>query len=136
MANDLKTVAPEELGFSSKWVENFIDTMEHNEICLHSFMMLRHGKVGAEGYWKPFDKDKLHRMYSASKTFVSAAIGMLADEGKISLDDKIIKYFPDKLPKGELQPYIADTTIRDLLTWRDVHHFPLYLYLDNLRVKY
>ena len=54
-------------------------------------------------------------MYSVSKTFVSAAIGMLADEGKISLNDKIVKYFPDKLPNGELQPYIADTTIRDLL---------------------
>ena len=115
MANALKIVSPEELGFSSKWVENFIDTMERNKICLHSFMMLRHGKVGAEGYWKPFHENQLHRMYSVSKTFVSAAIGMLADEEKISLDDKIIKYFPDKLPEGELQPYIADTTIRDLL---------------------
>ncbi len=115
MVNNLKTVTPEELGFSSKCVENFIDTMEKHKICLHSFMMLRYNKVGAEGYWKPFDENTLHRMYSVSKTFVSAAIGMLADEGKISLNDKIVKYFPDKLPNGELQPYIADTTIRDLL---------------------
>ncbi len=115
MINDLITVPPEELGFSSKWVENFINTMEKHKICLHSFMMLRHGKVGAEGYWKPFDENKFHRMYSVSKTFVSAAIGMLADEGKISLNDKIVKYFPDKLPKEKLQPYIDDTTIRDLL---------------------
>ncbi len=115
MANGLETVTPESLGFSSKWVEDFIDIMEGNHICLHSFMMIRHGKVAAEGYWNPFNKNKLHRMYSVSKTFVAAAIGMLADEGKISLDDKIIKYFPDKLPKGELQPYIGNTTIRDLL---------------------
>ena len=115
MSNDFKKVSPEELGFSSKSVENFIDVIEKHKICLHSFMMIRHGKVGAEGYWKPFDKNQLHRMYSISKTFVSAAIGMLADEGKISLNDKIIKYFPDKLPEGELHPYIADMTIRDLL---------------------
>lgn len=112
---DLKVASPEELGFSSKFAENFIGAMENNRICLHSFIMLRHNKIAAEGYWKPFDKNKLHRMYSSSKTFVSAAIGMLADEGKISLTDKVIKYFPDKLPEGELQPYVADMTIRDLL---------------------
>ncbi|NMA94647.1 MAG: serine hydrolase [Clostridiales bacterium] len=114
MSNELKMATPESLGFSSKWVEELLDALEESRLCMHSFMLIRHGKVGAEGYWTPFDKDRLHRMYSVSKTFVAAAIGMLHDEGKLSLDDKIVKYFPDKLP-DKLEPYIGDATIRDLL---------------------
>jgi len=112
---DLQFVTPEKVGISSKNVENFIDKIEKKRINMHSFIMLRHGKIAAEGYFKPFHKDFLHRMYSTSKTFVSAAIGLLSDEGKISLDDKVIKFFPDKLPKGEIHPYVANATIRDLL---------------------
>jgi CubicO group peptidase (beta-lactamase class C family) len=115
VANNLKIVPPEELGLSSKHVEGFIDTIEKERINLHSFIIMRYNKIGAEGYWKPFNENMLHRMYSVSKTFVSAAIGLLADEGRISLEDKIVKFFPDKLPKGGLQPYLADTTIKDLL---------------------
>lgn len=113
---DLQTIIPEKVGISSSHIINFIDKIEENSINLHSFMILRHGKIAAESYFKPFNKDFLHRMYSVSKSFVSVAIGLLLDEGKISLDDKVIKYFPDKLPKGPIHPYIADMTIKDLLT--------------------
>ena len=53
----------------------------------------------------PFTSDWMHRMYSVSKTFVNTAIGLLADEGRISLDDKICDYFKDKLPENP-HPYI------------------------------
>lgn len=112
----LKSVTCEELGFSSKWVENMLDEIEAKKICLHSFIILRHGKIGAEGYWGSFSEEKLHRMYSVSKTFTSAAIGILAGEGRISLDDKIAKYFPDKIPSEGLHPYVEGTTIKNLLT--------------------
>lgn len=49
-----------------------------------------------------------------AKSFVSVAIGMLQDEGKITIQDKIASYFPEKLPEY-LHPYIADASIRDLL---------------------
>ncbi len=112
---DFETCTPEKLGVSSKWIGRFLDRLEEKKICMHSFLMLRKGKIIAEGYWKPFDKDYLHRMYSVSKTFVSAAIGILADQGKISLEDKIVAYFPDKLPGGELHPFVKEMNIRDLL---------------------
>ncbi len=113
--NDLQFTVPEEVGISSKDIEGFIDKIEKNRINLHGFIMMRHGKVAAEGYFKPFHKDFLHRLYSTSKTFAAAAIGLLYDEGKISLDDKVVNFFPDKLPKGEIHPYIAETSIKDLL---------------------
>lgn len=105
---------PEEVGVSSKQVTDFLDDIKDRGLMLHSIIMIRRGKVFAEGYYKPFKQDELHRMYSVSKTFVSTAIGLLAEEGKIKLSDKITVYFRDKCPP-KIPPYLADTTIRDLL---------------------
>lgn len=93
MNYDMETVSPESLGFSSEWVENFMNKIDEDNICMHSFLMMRYGKIGAEGYYGPFGKDKLHRMYSVTKSFVSLAIGLLASEGKINLDNKIVDIF-------------------------------------------
>ena len=81
---------------------------------LHGFAFLRGDKLFAEGYFAPVHKDFLHRMYSTSKTYTSMAIGALIGEGKISLDDPVYKFFPDKVP-ADLHPYIAEATIRHLL---------------------
>ncbi len=81
---------------------------------MHSFMLLRNGKTAAEGYWKPFSENSIHRMYSVSKTFVSAAAGVLCGEGELSLDDRVYTFFPDKLPEN-MHPYHRLTTVRDLL---------------------
>ena len=116
MSDILKFCRPEEVGVRPEWVADYVNTLNGMRKMCHSFLMMRGGKVFAEGYWKPFHKDWLHRMYSVSKTFVSAAIGMLYDEGKIKLDDKIVDYFPDQLPTdGEVHPWIAEMTIRDML---------------------
>ena len=81
---------------------------------MHNIMIIRHGKIIAEGYWKPFHRDFCHRMYSISKSFVAGAIGLLTDEGKIKLSDRVCKYFPE-YPEEELHPYVRETTVRDLL---------------------
>ena len=107
--------SPESLGISSAGIEKFIDKLEKYGLTMHSVMIMRHGKIAAEGYYKPFDADFKHRMYSISKTFTSLAVGMLCDRGLVSLDDKIMKFFPD-MEKHSVHPYIAETTVRDLLT--------------------
>jgi len=111
---DLEVVTPESIGLPSSAVLRFIERLEKKQLCMHSFIMLRHGKIAAEGYYPPFHKDKFHRMYSISKTFVAVAVGLMADEGLISLDDKIADYFTEMLPEN-VHPYIAAMTIRDLL---------------------
>jgi CubicO group peptidase (beta-lactamase class C family) len=55
-----------------------------------------------------------------SKSFVSLAVGMMIDEGKLTLDDRVAQYFPDKLPK-ELHPWVGAMTLRDLLTMSTAH---------------
>jgi hypothetical protein len=58
--------------------------------------MMKGGKLFAEYYWAPFNKDYCHRMYSQTKSYTSVAIGLLEEEGKLNLDDPIAKYFPEK----------------------------------------
>lgn len=117
----LLTATPEALGIPSSAIHSFINKIESKGVCLHSFMVLRNGKIGAEGYWKPFDVNKKHRMYSISKSFVSVAIGFMEAEGLLSLDDNVISFFPEKLPSEGVHPYIEKMKIRDLLRMATAH---------------
>jgi len=42
-----------------------------------------------------FRADDAVHIWSASKTFTSAAIGMCADEGRLALSDKVLDFFPE-----------------------------------------
>lgn len=107
-------MTPEEAGISAGSIVDFLNRLKEKGLCLHGFMLVRNKSILAEGYAPPYNEKSLHRMYSISKSFVSAAIGLLIGEGKIQLYDKVIKYFPDKLPEM-IHPHISDMTIRDLL---------------------
>ena len=99
MADALRYCRPEAVGVHPSWVENYSKELKKLGKMQHSFLMLRHGQVFAEGYHKPFHKDQFHRMYSVSKTMTAIAIGMLMEEGKLGLGDRITDYFPDLLPE-------------------------------------
>lgn len=111
---------PEETGIPSNCIIQFINRLEQKGIPMHSLLLLHHDKLIMEAYYAPCRADTLHRMFSISKSFTSIAIGLLEAEGKLSLTDKIIDYFPDKAP-ADVHPYIADMTIRDMLMMRTCH---------------
>lgn len=114
MINDLDFVAPEAEGLRSEHILRFLERIERNKINLHAFMVVRRGKILAEGYYKPIDEHFKHRLYSSSKTFVAFAIGKLIGEGKLALSDKIVSYFPEYV-NGETHKWIRDCTIEDCL---------------------
>lgn len=116
----LSRTPPEKVGISSKAINQFIDSVIDKNINLHSFMLVRHGQVAAEGYFYPFDEPMLHNIFSVSKSVTSAAIGIAIDEGLISLNDRVIDYFPEKLVQP-VHPYTELMTIEHLLTMATVH---------------
>jgi CubicO group peptidase (beta-lactamase class C family) len=117
---ELERVIPELVGISSNAIQRFLDSIQEKSINLHSFMLLRHGKVAAEGQYRPFGGSLLHPIFSISKTVTSAAIGIAIGEGLLTLEDRIVDFFPDKLD-GELHPYTEMMTIRHLLMMATVH---------------
>lgn len=122
-----KNVTPESVGISSKFVKRFIESCERNEIVSHSILMMRGNNIFAEYYWKPFDRDKVHRMYSQTKSFVGIAIGLLESDGKLSLEDKIYTYFPEKIEK-QLPENLKNQTIKDMLTMQTCGTAPYWFY--------
>jgi len=108
-------ISPEAAGVKSEALARYISLLERRRIPMHSLLMMKGEELFCEYYWKPFDKDFIHRMYSQTKSFVGIAIGLLQDEGKLNINDRIADYFPEKI-HSELHPYVARLTIREMLT--------------------
>ncbi|MDX2283794.1 MAG: serine hydrolase domain-containing protein [Bacteroidia bacterium] len=106
---------PEAEGVASPGISAFIDAADAAGIELHSLMMLRNGKVVAEGWWAPYGPELRHTMYSCSKSFTSAAVGFAVQEQRIALSDRVVSFFPDLLPDS-LGSHLASMTVGHLLT--------------------
>ncbi len=89
---------PEAQGISPSAILAFVEAADRNIDSLHSFMLVRHGRVIAEGWWSPYAADTPHALYSLSKSFTSTAVGLAVAEGKLSVDDEVLKFFPDEAP--------------------------------------
>ena len=112
-------ITPEAAGISSDRIVKFINKLEQRGAIMHSMLMMRHGKIITENYWAPFNKDFCHRMYSQTKSYAAIGIGLLEEEGKLSLDDKVADIFPDKID-GEISIHLKEQTVRQMLTMTTV----------------
>ena len=90
--------SPEAQGISSSAIMAFVQDAESKIDALHSVMIVRHGHVVAEGWWAPYGANTRHELYSLSKSFTSTAVGLAIAEGKLSLDDPVLKFFPTEAP--------------------------------------
>lgn len=113
-AQPLPRSTPEAQGLSSQGVIGFIEAVDKINT-LHSFMILRHGHVIGEGWWKPEAADKPHVLWSLSKSFCSTAVGLAIAEGRLGLDDPVLKFFPEDAPADPSENLKA-MKVRDLLS--------------------
>lgn len=107
--------SPEAEGVRSEGILDFLRAITTSKHEFHSFIMARHGKVIAEGWWSPYRAELNHMLYSLSKSFTSTAIGLAKTEGKLSVESPVISFFPDKLP-AEISEHLRILKIKDLLT--------------------
>lgn len=114
-AQNLSRATPESQGVDSEGILSFLQAIQTSGLEWHSFMLVRHGKVVAEGWWKPFAPDYKHTLYSLSKSFTSTAIGFLVSERKISVNDPVLKFFPKDAP-AEPNENLKAMKIKHLLT--------------------
>ncbi len=115
LAQSLPHSTPEAEGVSSEAIIKFIEGYSADKHELHSYMLIRHGKVISEAWWKPFAADKKHSMYSVSKSWTSTAIGFAVAEKRLSVQDKVLSFFPEHADLKD-KPFLADLRVQDLLT--------------------
>ncbi|HVO12874.1 MAG TPA: serine hydrolase [Vicinamibacteria bacterium] len=118
---ELPRSSPEAQGIASSALLAFLQETEQKVDAVHSFMLLRHGHVVAEGWWAPYAKDDPHVLYSLSKSFTSTAVGLAIAEGRLSLDDRVLDVFPEDAPE-EPSANLKAMRVRDLLAMSTGHH--------------
>ena len=111
---EFEVSTPEGVGIPSQNIKDFLKKLRDKKVCMHSMLMIHKGRIIYEEYAKPYNPDSLQRMYSVSKSFTALAIGFLEEDKLISLDDKIVDYFPD-MAGEDCHPLIKEITIRELL---------------------
>ncbi len=92
---------------------------------MHSIHIMHKGDLIQEEYFSPYEKGRMHRMFSITKSFTSLAVGALIAEEKLSLSDPICKYFPEYTP-ADADPFLTTMTVQDLLMMRTCHKATTY----------
>lgn len=112
---NLKRASLEAAGVDREGIKQFLDAVEKKGIELHDFMLVRGGKVCYEASWYPYEKENLHMLYSLSKAFTALGVGFAVQEGKFSVQDKVISFFDQELPE-KLDEKTMHMTVEHLLT--------------------
>ena len=124
---------PESQGVSSAALLSVVEALDQVD-AMNSFMLVRHGRVIAEGWWTPYTAQDNHELYSLSKSFTSTAVGMAVAEGKLSIDDEVLKFFPLDAP-AEPGSNLKAMRVRDLLTMNAGHQDETATAADKISAK-
>ncbi len=112
--------SPTEQGLDPVQLSTFVHALDKEVSGMHSLMILRHGRVVAEGWWAPYRPEDPHVLYSLSKSFTSTAVGMAVNEGLLTIDERLVDLFPEQVPK-EPSHNLQSMRVRDLLTMTTGH---------------
>lgn len=106
---------PEEEGIASEYLERFFKELQQMpKTRVHSFMILRNGRVIAEGSFPPYRQEVWHISHSMCKSIVALAVGMAIEEGKLKLTDRVSELLKDWKKQLSVPPK-KNITVRDLL---------------------
>jgi CubicO group peptidase (beta-lactamase class C family) len=96
MAGSLPRGMPADQQVDPAAILGFLDAVDgHPDVEMHSLMVVRHGRVVAEGWWAPYSADRPQLLYSLSKIFTSTATAFAQAEGLLDLDDTVVSHFAE-----------------------------------------
>lgn len=116
---------PEREGIPSGYLREFFRAADDSSSLplLHSAAVLCHGKLVACVSRAPYTAALPHMTFSFSKTVVAMAVGLAAEEGLLSVTDKVVSFFPEKQPPLFRSPRMAALEVRHLLTMTSAANF-------------
>lgn len=114
MRKEFPRTTPEAVGIPSASIEWLLDRLEEGWTEPHGLMIMRHGKVCAEGWWAPYASGIRHGLQSHTKTYAATAVGIAYTEGLLKLTDRIVDIFADEIPENPSEN-LKKLTVRDVL---------------------
>ena len=100
----------------SKFMTDFSDFMKQQP-----FEIIRYSQVLNDGEIETFIGTKANpcqNTYSVAKTFTATAVGILFDQGKLDVNEKVTDILADELPESGMDPRWHDVTVDMALTHR------------------
>ena len=124
--NALPRCTPEEAGIASRQVMDCITALGHDLTTMNGFMAARHGKVFAECWWAPYRAELVHCNHSLGKSYTATAISLAIQEGKLSLDEKMVDIFAEEIAQRAISipDRMKRITLQHVLTMTNgmTHH--------------
>ena len=114
----LQRSTPEKQGVKSQAIVDFLNKIEAENQELHSFMLLKNGKVISECWWEPYGPQYRHQLFSLSKSFTSTAIGLAVNEGLLTVDTRVADIFKKEVEElgKNIDEKMKRMTVKNLLT--------------------
>ncbi len=115
--------APEEEGIHSKLICEFLDKIRKDPtLNIHNVLISRNGKILCDASFGAQDSSIWKYTFSACKSIVSLAIGMLIDDGLLTTAEKIVDIFSKEI--GAISKIkLKDLRVDDILTMRSSLQF-------------
>ncbi len=114
----LPCCSPEAEGIESEYILKYYERLCREPLIkMQTVLIARNGKLISRGHFYPYTTDIWHVSHSLCKSLTGLAVGLLYDDGLLSLDDKLIDIMKDNLPPSAYINH-RNTTVRHLLTMR------------------
>jgi CubicO group peptidase (beta-lactamase class C family) len=120
----IETAMPNDVGIDPKAIQQLMNDIARGKwINVHGLIIIKEGKLVAEGYWNGSHASKLHDIRSASKSVASILTGIAINQGYISsVNASLYDYlpdfqpaFPDSIPLKYREQWLKELTIEHLL---------------------
>lgn len=105
-ASDLPTASPESVGVDSRPLVQLSQMIRKDNLDVRSFLVVKDGKLIYERYNKGLTRNHNYELYSITKNVTALAAGVLVDEGKSKLDEKVAPILARARP--DLEKALAD----------------------------
>jgi CubicO group peptidase (beta-lactamase class C family) len=97
-------------------LEAAMEAAKKQNLTLHGVLVIRHGYIVFEKYFAPYDAISSHSLFSCTKSFVSALVGIAIDKGYITdVNRQVLSFFPQN-SFADPDPSKQAITIENLLT--------------------
>jgi len=116
--NGWQSSSPEEQGMDSALLAQVFETIDRRNLEIDSVLIIRNGTIVAEKYYPPYTENTRHVLYSCTKSFISALVGMAIEDGYIEgINKPVLDFFPDS-SFANVDERKESMTLEDLLTMR------------------
>jgi CubicO group peptidase (beta-lactamase class C family) len=88
--------SPESQGIDSQKFAEALLAIRQTGMNIHSLLVIRHGRMVLDATFYPYDGRVPHELASVTKSVMTSLVAIAADQGKLSLDQPVLSFFPGR----------------------------------------